>query len=152
MTVDKTVKELLQGFPVILQLRVAWGEMDAFGHVNNIVYFRYFESARIVYFERIQYMESMQETGIGMILGSTQCRYRLPLTYPDTISVGARAHTLEADRFSMDYKIISHKHLKVAAEGGGVIVSYDYKQAAKAPLPDVIRERITALEAGGTAL
>lgn len=142
------IEELLQGFPVILQLRVAWGEMDAFGHVNNIVYFRYFESTRIVYFERLQYMELMEQTGIGPILGSTQCRYRLPLTYPDTISVGARAHTLEADRFSMDYKIISHKVGKVAAEGSGVIVSYDYKKAAKAPLQEILRERINALESG----
>ncbi len=142
------IEELLQGFPVILQLRVTWGEMDAFGHVNNIVYFRYFESTRIAYFERLQYMELMEQTGIGPILGSTQCRYRLPLTYPDTISVGARAHTLEADRFSMDYKIISHKVGRVAAEGSGVIVSYDYKKAAKAPLQDILRERINALESG----
>lgn len=142
------IEELLQGFPVILQLRVAWGEMDAFGHVNNIVYFRYFESTRIAYFERLQYMELMEQTGIGPILGSTQCRYRLPLTYPDTISVGARAHTLEADRFSMDYKIISHKVGRLAAEGSGVIVSYDYKKAAKAPLQEILRERINALESG----
>lgn len=39
--------EPLAGFPVRVDIPVAWGEMDAFGHVNNVVYFRYFESARI---------------------------------------------------------------------------------------------------------
>jgi acyl-CoA thioester hydrolase len=139
-------EDQLQGFPVVIELRVAWGEMDAFGHVNNVVYFRYFESARIVYFERIRYMELMEQTGVGPILQATQCRYRLPLTYPDTILVGARAHTLEEDRFSMDYKIVSHKLGKVAAEGGGVVVSYDYKRSAKAPIQESLRERIAALE------
>ena len=37
-------------YPVVIETPVAWGEMDAYGHVNNIVYFRYFESARIAYF------------------------------------------------------------------------------------------------------
>ena len=43
--------ELLALYPVTLALRVAWGDMDAFQHVNNTVYFRYFESARIAYRE-----------------------------------------------------------------------------------------------------
>lgn len=48
----------LEGFPVVIELPVVWGEMDAFAHVNNVVYFRYFESARIAYLERINCLES----------------------------------------------------------------------------------------------
>ena len=64
-------KKLLEGFPVIVEFPVAWGEMDALGHVNNIVYFRYFETARIAYFERVKLLELMEKTGIGPILAST---------------------------------------------------------------------------------
>ncbi len=140
------MEHLLDGFSVIIPISVAWGEMDAFGHVNNVVYFRYFESARIAYFERIQMLAYMQELGVGPIVASLQCRFRAPLTYPDTLSVGVRAHSLEADRFMMDYRIVSHKLAKVAAEGSGSVVMYDYKALTKAPMPDLLRERILALE------
>lgn len=140
------MEQLLAGFSVVIPISVAWGEMDAFGHVNNVVYFRYFESARIAYFERLQMLSYMQESGIGPIVASLQCRFRAPLTYPDTLSVGVRAHSLEADRFMMDYCIVSHKLGKVAAEGGGLVVMYDYKALTKAPIPALLRERILALE------
>jgi len=67
-----------------IQITVAWGEMDAFQHVNNVVYFKYFESARINYFEETGINAHMQTTGVGPILGNTQCRFKAPLTYPDT--------------------------------------------------------------------
>ncbi len=143
-----TIENLLQGYFVAVQMPVAWGEMDAFGHVNNVVYFRYFETARIAYLERIRGLEYMQETGIGPILASTQCRFRVPLTYPDTVSVGARVHSIEADRFTMDYCVVSHQLQKVAAEGSGLIVMFDYRNNTKAPLPDVLRQRIETIERG----
>ena len=43
----RPVPEALAGWPVILRIPVQWGEMDAYGHVNNTVMFRYFESARV---------------------------------------------------------------------------------------------------------
>jgi acyl-CoA thioester hydrolase len=44
----------IDGYPVVIEIPIAWGEMDAFQHVNNIFYFRYFESARIAYFGRLK--------------------------------------------------------------------------------------------------
>jgi acyl-CoA thioester hydrolase len=139
----------LDSFPVVVIFPIAWGEMDAFQHVNNSVYFRYFESARIAYFERLEFMEHMQATGVGPILASTQCRFRIPLTYPDTVRVGAKIADIAADRFVMRYAVVSQRLQKLAAEGEGVIVSFNYRESQKAPLPEVIRQRIAALE--GTA-
>ncbi|PJF36520.1 MAG: acyl-CoA thioesterase [Candidatus Thermofonsia Clade 1 bacterium] len=144
------MEELLNGFSVVIPIAVAWGEMDAFGHVNNVVYFRYFESARIAYFERIQMLDYMQAVGVGPIVASLQCRFRAPLTYPDKLSVGVRAHSLEADRFMMDYCVVSQKLAKVAAEGSGLVVMYDYKARSKAPMPELLRERILALESASS--
>jgi acyl-CoA thioester hydrolase len=141
--VDKT---LLAGYPVVVEVQVAWGEMDSFQHVNNVVYFRYFESARIAYSEKIGLQEYKEKTGIGPILGSTSCRYRFPLTYPDTVSVGAKIVGMEEDRFTMNYVVVSHRHQKIAAEGDGVIVLYDYREGKKTAMPDEIRARILALE------
>lgn len=141
------MQELLTHCPVVIELPVVWGEMDAFQHVNNIVYLRYFESARIAYFERLKLMEFRDQTGIGPILGSVQCKFKIPLTYPDTVSVGTRVPKIEHDRFTMEYYIVSHKHQRVAAEGEGVIVSFDYRGNKKAPLPEEVKRRIAVLEA-----
>ena len=141
------MNDLLKHCPVVIEIPVAWGEMDAFQHVNNIVYLRYFESARIAYFERLGYIEFRQTTGIGPILGSLQCRFKIPITYPDQVFVGTWVSQIDADRFIIKFQIVSQKHQKVAAEGEGVIVSYDYRENKKAPLPEEVMQRIQALEA-----
>ncbi|HZI18701.1 MAG TPA: thioesterase family protein [Pyrinomonadaceae bacterium] len=140
------MEDLLSGFPVRIETPVAWGEMDSLLHVNNTVYFRYFESARMSYFEHIGFWEHMARTGVGPILASTSCRFRVPLTYPDTVLIGAAVPEIDGDRFTMKYAAASRRHGRVAAEGEGLIVAYDYRQLKKAPLPDVIRERIHELE------
>ena len=62
--------EKLRGYPVVIEIPVFWGDMDAMRHVNNTVYLRYFESARIALFERLGYLDVMEQTGVGPILGS----------------------------------------------------------------------------------
>ncbi len=140
-------KNLLAGFPVVIELSVAWGEMDSYRHVNNIVYFRYFENARLEYFRRLDWFEFERQTGVGPILAATQARFRKPLTYPDTIAVGARVSAVGKDRFTMEHLIVSRAQHAVTTEGHGTIVTYNYSMDQKTPLPDEIRKRIDALEA-----
>ena len=135
-------------WPVVLEVPVAWGEMDAFGHVNNTVYFRWFESARMSYFERLGWPELQRETGIGPILHSAQARFRAPLVWPDTVLVRTRVSDVGVDRFTMLYEVQSRNLGRVAAEGSGLIVAFDYRRLEKAALPEVIRERIGELERG----
>ncbi len=140
------VVELLSNFPIVIDVPVAWGEMDSFQHVNNIVYFRYFESARLTYFTQAGGMELMAASDSGPILASTTCRFRLPLTYPDTVSIGARVTNIDTDRFEMGYLVASHNAGKVAAEGTGLIVWFDYKTKTKAELPQELVERLQKIE------
>jgi acyl-CoA thioester hydrolase len=140
--------EILANYPVIIETPVAWGEMDALGHVNNVAYFRYLESSRVAYLDRLKIWDYMEETGLGPILASVQCRYRIPLVYPDTLSIGARTTKIEKDRFLVEHSIVSHKLRKVAAEGSGVLVVYDYRQKRKALMPDYLKARIEAIEEG----
>ena len=133
-------------FPIVIELDVAWGEMDSYSHVNNVVYFRYFENARVAYLERVGWLASMLESGLGPILASTQARFRKPLTYPDHLLVGARASDIQSDRVKFDYRLVSTKLNAVAAEGEAMVVSYDYRQNAKVPIPEAIRTAIEKLE------
>lgn len=136
----------LEDYPVVIQLPVMWGQMDAFQHVNNIVYFRYFESARIVYGDRIGLYTVMEETGIGPILGATECRFLKPLRYPDTIDVGCRTTKLTPSVMEQEYAIHSRKSARVVAVGTAKIVAYDYRQLRKSRFPERLVDEVTTLE------
>jgi len=138
---------ILAAFPVVIELPVVWGEMDAYAHVNNVVYFRYLESARVEYLRRLDWLRLQRETGIGPILAAMSCRFRKALVYPDTIEVGVRATSVGDDRLTMEHQIVSRTQGVLVAEGQGTVVSYDYNRQTKAPLPEEIRRRIAELEA-----
>jgi acyl-CoA thioester hydrolase len=146
MSRNPEVAALLADYPVVIELPVTWGQMDAFSHVNNTVYFRYFEDARLAYYERLALPGYMAATGVGPILSETRCRFRIPLEYPDSVAVGARVAALHADRYLMRYAVVSLAHRKLAAEGEGMLVSFDYRTQAKAPIPEHVVAAIRALE------
>jgi acyl-CoA thioester hydrolase len=147
-----SVEQILASCALVLERPVTWGAMDAYQHVNNTVYFRYFEDARIAYFERADMLGpggrgSGPDTGgdagapvIGPILAETWCRFKAPLYYPDTVHVGTRITEIGEDRFTMEYVVASARLARVAALGGGIIVSYDYAARRKAPMPRAWRE------------
>ena len=137
--------KLLKDFPVIVKIPIAWGDMDAFGHVNNIRYFKYFESARIKYFENIGLADIMHQSNVGPILASTSAKFIKPVVYPDSISVGTRITTLNEKKFSMDYLIESDK-IGVVAIGEAVIAILDYKSSRKTPLPLIVKDKILQLQ------
>jgi acyl-CoA thioester hydrolase len=137
---------LLSEFPVAVRLTVQWGDMDAYGHANNTLFFRFFESARIRYLEECGFLATYETQKIGAILHSTECRFRRPLFYPDDVLVGGRALDVGADRFTMGYRVVSLTHDAIAADGSGIIVSYDYTAGGKTALPDEVRTGIRRLE------
>ena len=92
----------------------------------------------------------MEATGVGPILAATNCRFKMPLTYPDTVSIGTRVSEIESDRFTMEYYVVSHKHQRVSAEGTGLIACFNYAENKKTPVPAEIKQRIEALEASVT--
>ena len=140
------MQELLRSFPVVAEIPVTWGDMDSFQHVNNVIYFRYFESARIQYFEAVGLMDIVEQLGVGPILGSTSCRYRTPLTYPDTVYVGAKITEMHEKRFTMEYLIVSEQHPETVAEGSGVVICYNYQKNQSTQIPEVLHHAIEKLE------
>jgi acyl-CoA thioester hydrolase len=139
--------DALAGYPVVVEQAVVWGDMDSYRHVNNVVYFRYFENARLEYFRRLGWEEIEAASGVGPILAATRARFRRPLTYPDTIRIGARLGSLGEDRFTLDHRIVSRALGAVCAEGEGTVVAFHYGRGEKVPIPEELRRRIAALEA-----
>ena len=144
-----TAEEFRQKYAFTIETAVEWDDMDAFQHVNNKVYFRYFEKIRIEYFEQSGLLGLIGEQQLGPILASTQCRFKFPLTYPDKILIGTYLTDLRKDRFLMNYAVYSLGHGRIAAEGDGAIVCYDYKNACKADIPGEIFEALNKGNSSG---
>ena len=140
------MNELLKDFTFVIDHNIEWGDMDALQHVNNIEYFKYFQVARIAYFEKIASDGVLREKRIPLILASTQCKFIYPLAYPDSISVGVRVDAMADQYFTMKYAVVSHQHQRLAAIGDAKVVMFDYVNNKKTSVPDEIRKTIIDLE------
>jgi len=140
---------LLAGYPVVIELPVQWGDQDAFGHVNNTVYFRWCESSRIAYMAEFRLLDSLRTTGVGPILASIGCDYRTPLFYPDTVEVGSRVVRIGRTSMTMEHAVVSRVKGVVAAESRSTLVLFDYGASKPAAIPQTLREAIEALEGRG---
>ncbi len=138
---------LLAAFPVVIELDVGWSDIDSFDHVSNLVYFRYFQDARLVYLDRIGWLQTKRELGLGPIVKSTNATYRKPVKFLDRVWTGARVIDLQPDRVTFEHKVVSRAWDAVACEGLAVIVSYDYRAEGKCPIPDTVRQAIQTMEA-----
>ncbi|HXH76542.1 MAG TPA: acyl-CoA thioesterase [Bacteriovoracaceae bacterium] len=143
-----SIEDFKQKYRVTIDLPVAWGEMDLFHHVNNIFYFRYFESVRMHYMGLIGALDYLKQHNVGPILAATDCKFITPVTWPDDLIVGARIdiESMGDDRFEMSYGVWSKKQSKLAAVGSSMIVYYDYNGLTKAKIPTELRQSINNQE------
>lgn len=132
----------LSVYPVIHKQSVAWGDMDAFGHVNNVQYYRYIESARIAYLMALNIFEQ----DILTVVASSQCKYLSPVFYPDVLHVGARIEEIRNSAFRMQYVLWSEQQKQIIATGDAVMVCVDKASAKKSNIPENIKQKIIQLE------
>jgi acyl-CoA thioester hydrolase len=137
---------LLAAFPVVIAIPVQWGDQDAFGHVNNTIPFRWFESARIAYSRRIGLFELFQAEAVGPILAAASCNYRRQVTFPDTVQVGIRVVRIGRTSLGMEQSAVSEQQGEVVARGTSTSVVFNYRANQKVPVPPAIRRAIEALE------
>jgi acyl-CoA thioester hydrolase len=133
----------LNDFAIVQPQTVAWGEMDAFAHVNNIVYYRYFESVRISYLQTIGALD--QPEVFNPVVAANSCRYLKSLGYPDELELGARVVELRASGFRMEYAVFSQQHKSIVATGEAIVVMVD-RAGQKVILPEELKQTIINLE------
>ena len=136
----------LDGFPVLTEISVLWGDEDAFGHVNNVSYLRWAESARVDYLRKIDFFPSLPPEGVGPILASVTCHYRRQLIYPDTVVVGTRVTAIGNSSFRMEHRIASRASGEVVADVDSTIVSADYTLGKGVRVSEKVRRAIAELE------
>ena len=115
--------------------------MDALGHVNNVVYYRWLESARIAYLVKtgLGNLRGVGATepggGIGCILQHAQARFHRSVFFPDTVRVTSSLATLESNCVTLTHAVVSATQKHVVAVGSSTIVAYDYVKNMKTTWP-----------------
>ncbi|PIB30620.1 acyl-CoA thioesterase [Maribacter sp. 4G9] len=122
-----------------LELPVQWGDMDAAQHVNNTVYLRWMESARIEMFQKMS-GGTLQYEKIVPILAWQDCKYIFPVTYPDHINISLDVLELFEDRVLCEGKIYSKKHKRIVAISKSILMAYDTDKLKKHPFPETWRK------------
>ena len=133
-----------EGFRHHLAVQVRWGDMDAFGHVNNATYLTYLEMARIDY----AYSLWQRSRERGLIIARITIDFKLPLFAGDDVHVFTRTSRLGTRSFDTEQLIMRRKdgQLELAAGATVTIVVYDYTANQSVPIPDEWRAAVQAYE------
>lgn len=118
----------------VTKISVQWGEMDAFNHVNNVMYIRWCETGRISLFREIwgdkgiNMKEILEGNGVGPILANFNINYRLPLTYPDEVTIHTQVSQIGNTSFKLKQALFSKKSGNIlAADATSVVAMINYK-------------------------
>ena len=130
-------------WPVKTELPIQWGDMDAFSHVNNVIYIRWFETARIELFidlwggRGVNLQEILDGDGVGPILANFNINYHLPLLYPDIVHINTRISKVGNSSFGVSHQLFSKNNgNKLIASADSVVVMYNYQKGEKFLLSD----------------
>jgi acyl-CoA thioester hydrolase len=125
----------------IERIPIRWGDMDAMGHVNNTVYFRYMEQARISWFDAlVPEAEAWTETGI--VIANASCTYKRPLVYPGTVEVRLYVGAPAGSSVPTMYELHIEGDRHLYAEGSATVVFIDLAKQKPRRIPDTVRERL----------
>lgn len=127
-----------------MRIPIRWGDMDAMGHVNNTVYFRYIESARIAWLEQVGALPDPSISGEGPVIVNAQCSFLKQLTYPGEIEVTTFVGPPGRSSIEVTHEIRlvgpDGQAGALHAEGGAKVVWIDFKAEKSRPLPDRLRD------------
>lgn len=140
---SETRQQFEQSYPVIQSVDVQWGDMDALQHVNNVVYFRYYENVRIAYMARTSMLNNKD---MGPVLAATESQYKRPLTFPDHILVGARVAEIHPYGCLQEYAVYSVGQDAITSRGTARIVILNPQTGAKVVMSEQLVTQIEALE------
>ncbi|KAI8892265.1 HotDog domain-containing protein [Globomyces pollinis-pini] len=138
------VSKLVHSFPSVARFPVPWGEMDAFGHLNNVWHVRYVENGRFHHLETVlkkhftatQYANFKNGSGVGIVIKSLNIQYKAPLTYPDNLIVATKIGKLDSNKnqYTQYTRMISETTELIIAEAEATIVAYDHGLKIKSVL------------------
>ena len=139
----------MNNWPIVTEIPVLWGDMDDFGHVNNIIYLKWCETSRVELFRKVWDLKSLKmedilsEEGMGPILANFNMNYRIPVQYPDVITVKTRVTNIGNTSFGISHELYSKVNEKnIVANAESVVVMINYKLGKKFTIDDDNRSKL----------
>jgi acyl-CoA thioester hydrolase len=131
-------------YPHAQEITTRWMDNDAYGHVNNVVYYSYFDTVVNTFLVRKGALDIATSPVIGYVV-ETACNYFAPVTYPETVTAGLRVAHI--GRSSVRYEIAIFPEGKDAAAAQGHFVHVYVDRATQRPvdLPESLRKALEAL-------
>jgi acyl-CoA thioester hydrolase len=127
----------------VVPYHVTFRDIDAFGHVNNAVFFTYFEWARtLLWFELVGRGGARD---IGFIVARAECDFLRQIEM-EPIEIRVRFGELRTSSFDFVYEIYKEEGHPLAATGKVVVVLFDWETRSKVPISDELRDRVAALQ------
>ena len=126
----------------VATLPVQWGDQDAFGHVNNAVPLRWFETSRIALLEQNGLGHLMNGADLAPLVASITCHFRRQVIYPDTVCVGTRVAELGRSSMTLAHVVFSQTQNRIVADGETVVVFFDRRAQRPTRIPAEVRERL----------
>jgi acyl-CoA thioester hydrolase len=124
---------------------VEYGDLDAMRHVNNVVFARWFETARLGCLAEIAPGIDVADAGRhGLILASIAINYRAPVGFGEEVVVEVRPAEVGRTSFRLDYDVASRTEDRVVADGHTVSVTYDYVDERPIDVPAELREKLAS--------
>ncbi|MBX3686904.1 MAG: acyl-CoA thioesterase [Rhodocyclaceae bacterium] len=120
------------------RIPVRWGDLDAYGHLNNTVYFRFCEQARVEWIEAAGFPVSPDRREAPVIINAS-CTFLVPLNYPATVVVKLYAGEPGRSSFMTWYELHAEGCEQLFAEGASKVVWMDHQTGKSVPLPDTLR-------------
>ncbi|MCF8168359.1 MAG: acyl-CoA thioesterase [Rhodoferax sp.] len=121
---------------------IRWGDMDAMGHVNNTLYLRYMETARIELMEKNGFRTNPH--GHGFVIANIFCNFLRQLEHPGEVMIKSYVGTIGRSSFDMYHELMrTDDSSTVYANGGETMVWMDFPGQKSLPLPSLLREWLT---------
>jgi acyl-CoA thioester hydrolase len=133
-----------KGYALAVPIEVRFKDVDAMGHVNNAVYFTYFENARIAYWKALGLSRPKGE--VAYVLARAECDFRSPTTLEDEPICHVRVGAFGRSSFTFEYLLRDRRSGRTVAEGRTVQVVFDYAAKAVRLLDDGLKEAIRGFE------
>jgi acyl-CoA thioester hydrolase len=136
------------GFNVHTDVEIRFRDLDAFGHVNNAVYFSYLEMGRVAYMRALDEVAGIErdELDFPFILGRASCRFLATASLGQTLRVAIRASGVGNKSFEFEYELSNRDTGKLIATAKTTQVFFDYQAKETRSIPAAVRDLLEKIE------
>ncbi len=126
---------------IIINIKIDWSDMDLFGHINNVAYFKYMQSARVNYCECVGINTYNSNIKQSFAVASSNCDFKQPLYYPENITINSAVEWIKNSSFKLIHTIYNSKN-ELVANAYDIIVLFDYETHNKINISESIKNKM----------